>query len=162
MKTERIHLEYQVADSVTSLEATDRNLVREAQLAQEKAYAPYSRYPVGAALIREDGSIVPGNNQENAAYPSGLCAERVALFSASATLPNVAVKTIAIVAPSGEFDPAAPCGGCRQVLMEYETKQGSPIRILLKGDGENIWIFKSVHDLLPFSFTRERLKKEAK
>lgn len=158
MKTERIEITYQVAELPSLLDSRDQELLEKAKEAQVNAYAPYSKFQVGAALRRTDGTIVLGNNQENAAYPSGLCAERVALFAASSVEPDGVIDTIAIVAPSGDFDPAAPCGSCRQVLMEYQAKQGRPIRVILHGDRPEVVIFSDVNQLLPFSFTRQQLK----
>ena len=122
--------------------------------AARRAYAPYSQFHVGAAVLLKDGTVVEGNNQENIAYPSGLCAERVALFTAGASFPEQPVETIAIVAmKDGVVLPAiAPCGACRQVMLETEQRYGQPIRILLCGKDETIRI-ASASDLLPFSFS---------
>ena len=122
--------------------------------AAKRAYAPYSQFQVGAAVLLKDGTVVEGNNQENIAYPSGLCAERVALFTAGASFPEQPVETIAIVAmKDGEVLPSvAPCGACRQVMLETEQRYGQPIRILLCGKDETILI-NAASDLLPFSFS---------
>lgn len=134
-------------------------LAREAAL---RAYAPYSGYKVGAALLLENGELITGNNQENAAYPSGLCAERTALFYASSRFPGVAVSQMAISTmsnnvPEGEF--AKPCGGCRQVIAEYEDLAGKPIEIILDGNSA-ITVVKGIDTLLPFRFKKEDLKGE--
>ena len=122
------------------------------------AYAPYSRFTVGAVALLEDGSYAKGSNQENAAYPSGLCAERVALFTAGANFPDKAVKALAIVALKDDIiqDSVSPCGGCRQVLLETEQRHGHDIRILLCGRDETV-IITSAKDLLPLYFGKTNL-----
>ena len=122
--------------------------------AANRAYSPYSHFNVGAAVLLHDGTVVEGNNQENISYPSGLCAERVALFAAGATFPDKPVETIAIVAiKNGVIQSTiSPCGGCCQVILETEKRYGLPVRILLCGQEETI-IVASAHSLLPFSFT---------
>lgn len=124
----------------------------------EQAYAPYSNFKVGAAVLLEDGRIIGGNNQENRAFPSGLCAERVALFSASSQNPNMTILSIGIFADmKGQI---SPCGACRQVLLEYEEKQQKPIEMfLLNGDGE-VRRFKASSDLLPFGFKFKNFNKD--
>ena len=120
-----------------------------------KAYAPYSKFHVGAAVLLADGTMVQGSNQENIAYPSGLCAERTAIFAASAQRPDVRdYQALAIVGrnASGEYCEASPCGACRQVLMEYEKNQGHPMRVLCYLEGGRVRVFEKVADLLPFSF----------
>jgi len=137
----------------------DKLLVDTAKKQTENAYAPYSTFHVGAALELDNDIIVGGNNQENAAYPSGLCAERVAMFYANAQYPNTAVKTIAIAAyTKGEFlkKPITPCGSCRQVLLETENRYEKDIRVILYGTDEII-IIKNVKDLLPLSFEKSSL-----
>ena len=121
--------------------------------AARRAYAPYSQFNVGAAVLLNDGTVVEGNNQENIAYPSGLCAERVALFAAGATFPDTPVVAIAIAAiKNGEIQSAiAPCGGCRQVMLESEKRYGQPVRIHLCGRDET-FIIASAGDLLPMAF----------
>ena len=133
--------------------------------AVEKAYAPYSNFKVGAALRLEDGTIVTGNNQENIAYPSGLCAERVAVFAASANHPGKAVEAIAICSKSGEFEmdhPVTPCGACRQSLFEYESNQDNGIRTILYGAAGEVWVVNSIRDLLPLTFEEQGLRKTGK
>ena len=116
----KIAIEF-IEQPIEELSKEDQDLLQQATAACKKAYAPYSRFYVGAAILLENGKIVTGNNQENAAYPSGLCAERVAIFKASADYPAAQIKTIAVTASSEEFDidhPVSPCGACRQVLKE--------------------------------------------
>ncbi len=127
-----------------------------------RAYAPYSRFRVGAAARLADGRIVAGNNQENAAYPSGLCAERVALFYAGAQYPGVPVQMLAIVAEdeAGVKEHISPCGACRQVLLETEQRQGGPLRVLLCGRQKAV-AFPSAAALLPLCFGEADLKGEA-
>ena len=122
--------------------------------AANRAYAPYSQFHVGAAALLNDGTVVEGNNQENVAYPSGLCAERVALFAVGASFPEIPVSAIAIVAiKNGIIQPTiSPCGGCRQVMLETELRHRQSMRILLCGSDETIMI-PSTRDLLPFSFS---------
>ncbi len=144
--------------SVSEMEESDRKLYLAALEASDKAYAPYSEFQVGAAVLLENGEIVTGSNQENAAYPSGLCAERVALFSAGALFPNVPVIALAIIAQaSGEVkETISPCGACCQVMVETEMRSGNQMRILLCGK-ENVQIIESVSSLLPFSFSANQL-----
>jgi len=133
------------------------------QLAQEAAndaYAPYSNFLVGAALLLEDGTMFKGSNQENAAYPSGLCAERTALFALSAHYPNKKIRLLAVTARRRSeltFLAAMPCGACRQVMGEYEHKQQADIPVLLQAADGKFYRFKRVADLLPFQFTKDNL-----
>lgn len=130
-----------------------QRLHKEAVAATAKAYAPYSRFQVGAAVLLANGEIVSGANQENAAYPSGLCAERVALFYAGAKYPDVPVQAIAVAAVSrGKIvEGASPCGGCRQVMLETETRAGAPVKIFLCG-AEKMRLIDSASALLPIGF----------
>src|SRR3954464_1629963 len=140
----------------------DQELLQKARTATHSAYAPYSNFYVGAALLLKNGMVITGNNQENVAYPSGLCAERVAIYAAGANHPDVAIHTIAITCRAKNFEvdePLSPCGACRQAIAEYETRHGSKIRILLAGEKGKIRMVKSVADLLPFMFNEEKLKK---
>lgn len=148
-------IRYKEYASATELESCDRELLAQAFQAAEGAYVPYSQFHVGAALRLKDGSVVCGNNQENAAYPSGLCAERTALFAASAQKPELRdYETIAIVGidQQGRRCEASPCGACRQVMAEYEQRQGHPMRVLCYVSEGCIRLFDSVADLLPFGF----------
>lgn len=124
------------------------------------AYAPYSGFKVGAIIKLENGEMVSGSNQENAAYPSGLCAERVAVFSAGSSFPGIKMTEIFIQIDPGPGRlgfPAAPCGACRQVMLEYEEKQGAPLKIYCRGTGPEVLCFESVNELLPFSFGKTHL-----
>ena len=134
-------------------------LIDKAREQVTKAYAPYSGFRVGAALILENGEIFAGSNQENAAYPSGLCAERVAMFYANAQYPDVPVKTLAIAAfTNGKFieTPVTPCGSCRQVLLESESRFNTGIQIFLYGTNE-ILMLENVKQLLPLCFEKNSL-----
>ena len=149
-------------DSIEELSEEDRALLEHAREAAVLAYAPYSNFYVGAALLLKNDKILRGNNQENVAYPSGLCAERVAIFAAGAQYPDVPIKTIAITAKSKFFEvnePVSPCGACRQVMAEYENRYGSDIRLILQGETGKIHIAESVKTLLPMMFNTEKLKK---
>lgn len=152
--------------SEKELSFSDKKLLSEAQKSAKCAYAPYSNFKVGTAVLLENGKIISGNNQENAAYPSGLCAERVALFYAIAQFPNAKIRAIAIT--------SVPCGSCRQAILEYERKQKSPVRIIMQKDlpagkaGKNktsgepsrtIFISEGISNLLPLAFDSKELKK---
>lgn len=144
-----------IFNSLSELEEEDRKLIELAAVARKKAYAPYSKFNVGATILLDNGTIISGNNQENAAYPSGMCAERVAIWKASSEFPGVTVKKIAITAASLEYtvkDPVGPCGACRQALYEYEFNQKEPIQILFMGETGKIIKVESLASLLPFSF----------
>jgi cytidine deaminase len=145
------------------LSATERNLLEKARQSLRSAYAPYSNFHVGAAVLLENGTIVLGNNQENASYPLGLCAERVAIFAASANHPGVKIKTIAVTASSKDMQinkPVTPCGACRQVMAEYEFRDKSPIKIIMAGENGKILVAESVKELLPYQFTADDLKSK--
>lgn len=155
MKNIRIEINLEVFESVSDLPSSIQTLMNKAHDARENAYAPYSHFKVGAALQLDSGEIILGNNQENAAYPSGLCAERVAVFHAGATHPNAKVIAMAITAKSLKNElttPVAPCGSCRQVLAEYEVKQNAPIAIYFMGETGKIVKSNSIKDLLPLIF----------
>jgi cytidine deaminase len=161
MKEEKIELTF-VKANFNELDISEQELIEKAKNAYSNAYAPYSGFLVGASVLLENGEIINGSNQENAAYPSGLCAERVALFYAGAKYPEVAIKTIAISAKSKTFeidDVVSPCGACRQVMAEYQQKQGQDIRLLLHSPNDEVLIANSVDDLLPFMFNSEQLRK---
>ena len=161
MKEEKIELTF-VKANFNELDISEQELIEKAKNAYSNAYAPYSGFLVGAALLLENNEIISGNNQENVAYPSGLCAERVALYYAGAKYPDVSVKTIAISAKSKTYDitdVVSPCGACRQVMAEYQQKQGKNIRILLHSPNDEVLIANSVTDLLPFMFNSEQLRK---
>jgi cytidine deaminase len=151
-----------VYSSLNELDALGKQLMAAAAKALKNAYAPYSEFRVGAALMLENGEVVIGNNQENAAYPSGLCAERVAFFSAGANFPDVKIVAVAVMASSDKFEvkePVSPCGACRQVMAEYESKQQELIPIYFGGDSGPIYKANAVGDLLPFKFNGTFLKK---
>lgn len=134
----------------------ERELVETAKAATQTAYSPYSHFRVGAAVRLANGAIVSGSNQENVAYPSGLCAERTALFSAAVQYPDVAVTALAIVGctAEGHFTAALPCGACRQVMAEQRLRQqGVAMRIFCYQTDGKIVLFDDVEDLLPFAFT---------
>lgn len=139
----------------------EKKLIDAAKNATQKAYAPYSQFRVGAAVLLENGEVIAGNNQENAAYPSGLCAERTALFFANASRPDQKVVSIAIAAwHNGQFtrDVITPCGACRQVLLEVENRFHSSVKILMSSE-DGIYATSSARELLPLSFGDEMLKK---
>lgn len=142
------------------LDQETQSLLTNAHQAARNARAPYSDFQVGAAILLTDGTIVLGNNQENAAYPAGLCAERVAFFAAKANKPDAVIRKVAIVAlkmHAGEKNIPAPCGSCRQVMSEYENEQTDPIEVYLTGGTGQILMSKSVDNLLPFKFSSEQL-----
>ena len=148
-------------DNSDELPPADKALLDEAARSVEKAYAPYSGFHVGAAVLLENGTVVSGNNQENASYPLGLCAERVALFAASANHPGIKIKAIAVAAASKQFEvnkPVAPCGACRQVIAEYEHLHKNSIRIILSGESGNVLVAEGINNFLPLQFTSDDLK----
>jgi cytidine deaminase len=148
-------LAYEEFEHYSELNESDQLLVRKANEIAESAYAPYSNFHVGAALLLENSEIILGSNQENIAYPSGLCAERVALFYAGANFHQLAIETICIVA-KGDLIPIdhllSPCGSCRQVMSESEMRQNKPFRVILVSQNNKVLVFKSALDLLPFAF----------
>jgi cytidine deaminase len=161
LKKLKLETTLDVFDSVSELPQDIQELMNKAQQAREKAYAPYSSFKVGAALQLANGEVVLGNNQENAAFPSGLCAERVAIFYAGATYPGVAVTSIAITVRSLEHTvttPTPPCGACRQSIAEYEVNQKSPINIYFMGETGTVVKADSIEVLLPFVFDNTFLK----
>lgn len=160
MKTKNISVSIKIYEAKDELSAGCRSLIEKAEEAAGNAYAPYSGFQVGAAVLLANGEIVTGNNQENAAYPSGLCAERVAVFYAKSKYPDVALKQLAVVAVKDGAvveTPAAPCGACRQVLIEYEDNQKEPLSVLLAGRETTIELERSA-DLLPLSFGSKELE----
>ena len=145
-----------------SLLFEELELIRKAEEILQKAYAPYSKFKVGASLLLENGLFLAGNNQENASFPCGICAERVVLFYAKANYPHLKIKKLAITTSTDDFEiksPVAPCGMCRQVILEYELKQSSPIEIFLF-DTEKLLKFKQAKDLLPLHFSEDGLKRK--
>ncbi len=141
-------------EKLTDLPEADQKLIMIARESSENAYAPYSKFSVGAAVLLANGEIIKGNNQENADFTDGLCAERVALFFAHATYPNVAVEALAVTAKNSNgliAGPAQPCGSCRQVLVETESRFNHPVRLILDGT-EKIMVLNGADNLLPFAF----------
>lgn len=160
MKTVNISASFTIYNSIDELPPIAKNLMEQAVMARKKAYAPYSNFSVGAAILLDNNEIILGNNQENAAYPSGLCAERVAIYSAAANFPNVSIKALAITASANSKDlaePVAPCGACRQTIAEYEIKQDTPIPIYFMGKIGKIVKSNSLKDLLPLTFDKSFL-----
>lgn len=154
MAEKQIQINFQEFKNLDELCEQDRTLAKEAIAAMAGSYAPYSHFNVGAALRLKGGVIVRGANQENAAFPSGLCAERTAMFAAGANYPDKEMESIAIAGGiMGRLtkSPATPCGACRQVMAQYQTKAGKPISIIMVGDG-TIWKFNRVDDILPLIF----------
>lgn len=147
--------------SPDELSAEEQQLVEAAKEATTRSYAPYSHFHVGAAALLANGEIISGTNQENAAYPSGICAERTTLFYANSQHPQQAVKALAIAARTSEGHwtetPISPCGACRQVMTETENRYEKPMKVLLCS-AQEVFVIESAKDLLPVSFGREDLK----
>lgn len=161
MKKQKISFDLTIFEDLQELSSTQQQLMSAAVNARVKAYAPYSSFQVGAAIQLANGEIITGSNQENASYPSGLCAERVAIFYAGAKFPEVAIESIAISATSINHivdKPAAPCGNCRQAISEYEDKQRQPIEILMMGETGQILKCNSLADILPLAFNSSYLE----
>ena len=161
MKQREINFKFSEYNSANELSNEEQMLLHKAKEAVKTSYAPYSHFHVGAAVLLEDGTIVKGSNQENAAYPSGLCAERVALFAASAQHPGKAVIGIAISVESENQkieEPLPPCGACRQVMTEYEHLSGKDMKVILQGESGNVLIIDRADHLLPFTFNPEHIK----
>ena len=152
---EEIHLDIKIEQyAMEELSDSEQELVRSAIKAMHNAYANYSRFYVGAALRLANGQIVIGANQENAAFPSGLCAERSAIFAAQSRCPEQAIVAMAVAARNEKgflSEPITPCGACRQVVLEMEDRYKQPVRILLYGENR-IFELSSIKDLLPLSF----------
>lgn len=162
LKMEKQHLGFDLTiyDGEHALVLRDQELLKKAKKIAGDAYAPYSGFRVGAALLLHSGEVILGSNQENASYPSGLCAERVAVFQKGTRFPEAVIEVLAVVAISPGKDlkiPAAPCGNCRQSLLEYEHRQKSPIRILLQADSGMVYECPSVSALLPLGFDQSYL-----
>lgn len=162
MKKKKISFDYTEYDSRKELSEEFKELLRHADDARKKAYAPYSNYMVGAAVLLDNGKIITGNNQENLAYPSGLCAERVAIFHAVSHYPDSRIKAVAISGDARHFEvarPVTPCGACRQVITEYELRQKQPIQLILAGEKGKVFLVESIENLLPLQFRADELKK---
>lgn len=155
MKKQQFISDFVVYDDENELEPKDLALLRQAHEAVDNSYAPYSKFHVGAAVRLANGAVVKGNNIENAAYPSGLCAERVALFAAQAQYPDVPIEAIALTAQSEHSEvnePIAPCGACRQVMVEAEQRSKRPLRIICQGHTGPVMVFEGIETLMPFIF----------
>jgi len=160
VKEVTLQFKFAVYQDASELDPEMNNLVKCADEVIESAYAPYSKFMVGSAILMENNEIVKGSNQENASYPVGICAERVALSAALSLYPNVAPLALAIsykTQSNQNSDPIAPCGLCRQFILESEERFGMPIIILLKGENGVVYQVNSVKDLLPLAFTRADL-----
>lgn len=160
MKEINIKTTISVFNGITDLPSDIQSLMNQAIETRKNAYAPYSRFRVGAAILLDNGKIVLGSNQENAAYPSGLCAERVAIFQAGAIYPHAKIVKLAITAASDTnptLSPIPPCGACRQSIAEYEFKQDTPIEIYFMGKSGEVYKSDSINNLLPLSFDKTSL-----
>lgn len=155
MTQQTISINYELLNHYSELSSEDQNLVAQAYFACDNAYAPYSKFQVGASVLLSNGEIVKGSNQENIAYPSGLCAERTVLFYTGANFPNEIVETLCIVA-KGDLIAAdkvlSPCGACRQVMAETQSRQNRPYRVIIVCQDHRTLIFNSASDLLPLTF----------
>ncbi len=158
-------VKFTIVDHLEDLDSESKYITHKAKDAANHAYAPYSKFLVGAAVLLEDGTIITGTNQENAAYPSGMCAERVALYAAAATHPDKPIKKISVIAKrkgAKEMIPATSCGQCRQVMLEFEHRQETPIEVIMQSQ-EHKWIVApSAESLLPFSFGKASLEHHDK
>ncbi len=155
MTEKQLHIALRIYDAKEELTASDAELLSEAQAALSKSYAPYSKFQVGAAVRLKNGMVISGANQENAAYPMCLCAEQVTLAAAASQYPGIAIDTIAITVRSlvkRIEQPASPCGACRQVLCETESRYGQPIRVILQGESGPVFTLERAGDLMPLSF----------
>jgi cytidine deaminase len=155
-----ITTDFDVFETIQELPTDIQNLMHEAVAIRKTAYAPYSNFKVGAAILLNNGEIILGSNQENAAYPSGLCAERVAVFYAGAKYPEAKILKMAISAASDNTTtsaPIPPCGACRQSIAEYEIKQNTPIEIYFMGEIGSIYKSDSLKNLLPLLFDKKFL-----
>ena len=161
LKSSSLQLNYLTAHYPQDFNDAEGELIAQARRNRDHAYAPYSKFHVGAAVLLENGEIVSGSNQENAAFPSGLCAERVAVFQAGHLYPGVPISAVAISAYSTTVDiheALFPCGACRQVMLEYENLHKKPMRLLIDGPDDVITILESAAALLPFAFNGSFLK----
>ena len=151
----KIEIQYEEFDSFDSLSLSESHLIQKAQSSLQNAYAPYSNFNVASALRLSNNEIVIGTNQENKAYPSSMCAERVAIFSASSNFPSEKIEALVIVNQGDLIDqsePIYPCGACRQVMIEREINQNQPIKLIFVAQNGAVKLFNSVKDILPFSF----------
>jgi cytidine deaminase len=160
MKEININTTISVFSRINELPIEVQSLMHQAIKTRRNAYAPYSKFRVGAAILLDNDQVVLGSNQENAAYPSGLCAERVAIFQAGAIYPNAKIVKLAITAASDTnptLSPIPPCGACRQSIAEYEFKQDTPIEIYFMGESGEVYKSNSINNLLPLSFDKTSL-----
>jgi len=160
MKEINITTSFTIFDNLNELPAEIQDLMNQAIEVRKKAYAPYSKFKVGAALLLDNGEVILGSNQENAAYPSGLCAERTAIFYAGSTYPEAKILKMAITAASETNQttaPIPPCGSCRQSIAEYEIKQDIPIEIYFMGEIGEVYKSSSLKNLLPLMFDKKFL-----
>ena len=160
MKELEIKTKVTVYNGLNELSASDAALIQAAKNALQNAYAPYSEFRVAAAVLLENGEILTGTNQENASYPTGICAEGTVLSAVSSIYPNIAVKKMAVTVKSGHqhiTHPVAPCGICRQRISEYETRFNSNIEILMMGEEGEVYSVSSIKDLLPLGFSKADL-----
>lgn len=160
MGQKTIEIKFNEYEALNNLPEDDVKLLLLAENNLKNAYAPYSQFQVSSVCELENGEMIAGTNQENAAYPSGLCAERVAIFSAKSQYPDQKVNKIVITTAVSNETPFSPCGGCRQVLIEYEQAQNQSIEVILKSGDSKIWKFNSVADLLPFAFNGGTILKK--
>lgn len=163
MKSYDIHTSFLVYENIEDVPSDFIELIEKAKESRIRSYSPYSKYSVGSALRMRSGEIFTGNNQENAAYPSGICAERNCMFHAKSVLPSGIITHMAIVASksdSTELNPVTPCGACRQVMIEYEMLQGEPIKIIVSWQNRAFLQVNSVSDLLPIPFSDLNLEGE--
>ncbi|MDZ4665213.1 MAG: cytidine deaminase [Bacteroidota bacterium] len=158
-ETKNINISFEVYKAESDMDANDQLLLSKAKEIAKNAYAPYSNFKVGAALILDNGTIVTGSNQENAAYPSGTCAERTAVFYASAQHPHNKIKAIAVITDNTkQLNPVTPCGSCRQALAEYEIKFREPIRVIMGSASGKVFVAKNIESLLPLMFNHDHLE----
>lgn len=160
MKEIQIETKLSVFESFEELSQSEKEFMNQAIEIRKKAYAPYSKFQVGAAIVLDNGVVLQGSNQENAAYPSGLCAERVVIFYAGANYPNNKIVKMFITATPSDRDsenPIPPCGSCRQSIAEYEIKQDLPIEIYFMGAKGAVYKSDSLKNLLPFMFDKSNL-----
>lgn len=160
MKKEVHQFPYEIYDSADELDPADAALLKKAKEVTAQAYAPYSRFRVGAAAKLDNGEVITGTNQENASYPAGICAERVLISTASSLYPGIPIDTLAVSYhnENGPSDnPISPCGICRQSLQESEQRMGKPIRLILGGESGPVYIIPQSSLLLPFAFSADEL-----
>lgn len=162
MKIQNFNISYETFNGIDELPAADQMLCLKAKDALASSFSPYSKFKVGTAILLADDQIVLGSNQENLAYPSGLCAERVALFNIGANYPNAIIKSMAITAQTENFkivNPVTSCGGCLQVMIEMEKRQKSPIEVIFYCIDGQVLKVESIKSLIPFAFVEDRLER---